>query len=727
MREVESSIERVTVYRQGARVRRRVEVAPVEDTLSIPGLPLALTDGTVRVSVIEAEGGADLVVRSVHVGLYVAPKGSLPEPPDETEIRELERRIEKLDVEREDLELENALLGDMEVPARPEPEEGKAPPASPIAARELLESFVHEARTTRSERRRTIEDEITQLKKRLTELRMRREEASTARRISTREVTKTVVAKLSGSATRAVLALDYHVGGARWAPAYQVRLAKDATSAEIVQRALVCQQSGEDWRGVRLSLSTANPMTWTELPELSALRIGKRQASPSSKRGFRPPPAGASQLYADYDRALQATSRMVPPAEPFVAPSTNIVAPSVTVERQHPAYGGGMDPSMVAAMSSVGGAAPEPDVFDDEGYEGEGYEEEADEMMAMTEMPPPSAKLMRAAPPAPARPAPTVRARRKEKKRSAALREESGGIPTTVLEATIYTQLVLQSPADGARRQRLLPVDRRAQYLDTLNRDGRALDLDVLSVVEQAVRRAHAASDVALPRDAIDVGRASGAFDYTYDADAPVDVDSDGVFHSVPLGTRKSACDVHYVVVPREDENVFRIAEIENPLFAPLLSGPAELYVGDEYVLTTSIDNVAPKGRLTLGLGVEQAIRCARNTRFSEQRTSDAVVATNELVHDIAVELVNNLGRDVRCEVRERIPWPDADAEVVVEEVEVAPAWTRYDQEERGAPLVGGRSWTVKVPARSEVKLSARYVVKIYANNEIVGGNRREA
>ncbi len=720
MREVESSIERVTVYRRGAKVRRRVELDAPTDTISIPNLPLALLDSSVRVSVVEVDGEADLVVRGVHVGLYVAPIAELPEPPDDAEIRSLERRIEKLNVEREDLELEASLLADMEVLHRPEPEEGKPPPASPIAAREMLESFVHEARTTRAARRRAIEDEAALLKKRLRELRARRDEASNARRISANEITKTVVAKLSGieGAKRAVLALDYHVGGARWAPAYQVRLARDARSAEIVQRALVCQQTGEDWRGVRLALSTANPMSWTELPELSALRIGKRQDAPSSKRGYRPPPAGASQLYADYDRALQAVSRLVPREAPYVPSATHIAAPDVAVERR-------VVRRDIEAMTTVGGmegaayGAAEEAAFDD-----------LDEMAAPEPMARMAAPAAMAPPPQPmaAREVTAVRSARKSaSKRRKEVQADKGGIPAAVLEATVYTQLVLQAPSDAAGRQRLSPVDRRAQYLETLERHGRRLDLDVVELVEQAVRRAHAAADTELPRDAVEVGHASGAFDYTYDADAPVDVDSDGVFHSVPLGTRKSDCDVHYVVVPREDENVFRIADIENPLYAPLLSGPAELYVADEYVLTTSIDTVAPKGRLTLGLGVEQAIRCARNTRFSEARTSDKVVATNELVHDIAIELVNNLGRDVKCEVRERIPWPDEDAEVVVEEIDVSPAWAPYDQEERNAPLVGGRRWTVEVPARSEAKLSARYVVKIYANNEIVGGNRREA
>jgi hypothetical protein len=158
-----------------------------------------------------------------------------------------------------------------------------------------------------------------------------------------------------------------------------------------------------------------------------------------------------------------------------------------------------------------------------------------------------------------------------------------------------------------------------------------------------------------------------------------------------------------------------------------MLAGPAEVYVGGEYVLSTTLPTVAPRGDFKLGLGVEQAIRCARNTHFREARSGTKIVATTELWHDLTIDLVNNLDREIACEVRERIPQPAPNAEVVVEEGTVTPPWEPYTQEERGRPLEGGRRWRLGVPANSTRQLSAQYVVKLYANNELDGGNRREA
>lgn len=62
------------------------------------------------------------------------------------------------------------------------------------------------------------------------------------------------------SATRnAELRLDYRINGPGWAPTYRALLDSQNGRVRIERRAQVAQASGEDWRGVRLTLSTAQP------------------------------------------------------------------------------------------------------------------------------------------------------------------------------------------------------------------------------------------------------------------------------------------------------------------------------------------------------------------------------------------------------------------------------------------------------------------------------------
>ncbi len=66
----------------------------------------------------------------------------------------------------------------------------------------------------------------------------------------------------------AVIRLEYEVPGANWSPFYEARLDTVENRIEWVQRAEVRQNTGEEWRDVRLFLSTARPALGGRLPEL---------------------------------------------------------------------------------------------------------------------------------------------------------------------------------------------------------------------------------------------------------------------------------------------------------------------------------------------------------------------------------------------------------------------------------------------------------------------------
>ena len=68
-------------------------------------------------------------------------------------------------------------------------------------------------------------------------------------------VTEVLLQKCTG---RRVVSLNYTVPGASWDMRYQLRAGADGRRVTVVALAGVRQGTGEDWRGVKLSLSTAN-------------------------------------------------------------------------------------------------------------------------------------------------------------------------------------------------------------------------------------------------------------------------------------------------------------------------------------------------------------------------------------------------------------------------------------------------------------------------------------
>lgn len=719
----DSSITAVTVHRSGSTVERRVAVKrgdgwPAE--LAIVGLPLALSDATARVRVARVEGAGAAFAGDPHVGLHARPAAGTVEAPAEAALREARRAVLRTERAIAQREAELAMLASAGIEPRPEPAEGRAPPASPMEARLALVEFTDGVGEARHDEIEALRATLGEQREALARLEDEARRASAAQTVDAAAVTKALRVALSieGEVDAVELAVSYAVPGARWVPAWQVRLDRAGRAASIEMRAHVAQRTGEDWTGVRLTVSTADPVRFTALPTLRSIRIGKAQAPSGPTPGFRPPPRGAEALFADFDRdrkALRAAApgRSSPPS------------PAVAAVPETPVWA---SPSTKGGYGAVGSADAFADElvadFDEEGgFDGM--------VMASAGAPPPP--MARAAP-APA--APRGRAMRKRSASKAeVLREEApsgfggalgggGGAPRP--SALDFAALRLPA-ADGSERGKLVAVEPGTRYREGLDGDGRRLSFDPVAAVQAAELHAAAVARLALPGDTRAVEDTSGLYDHAWTATAPVDVPADGGWHALPLSVEALPCALRYVVVPRESTHVFRLAALQNPGNAPLLGGPVEVYVDDTYVLSTRLPTVPARGRFDLGLGVEQGLRCARNTRFEELRSDARVVAMTELRHTIAVELVNRLNLPADVEVRERIPQPAEGAEVVVEELAVEPPWEAYTQLERSRPLVGGRRWRVEVAPGESAALSATYVVKIYAANELVGGNRREA
>ena len=86
--------------------------------------------------------------------------------------------------------------------------------------------------------------------------------------------TDVVVKVSSANPVKGSFTLNYMVKNASWYPFYDIR-AKDITSkVNLVYKANVLQNSGEDWKNVKLILSTGNPTVDNQIPVLKKYDLG---------------------------------------------------------------------------------------------------------------------------------------------------------------------------------------------------------------------------------------------------------------------------------------------------------------------------------------------------------------------------------------------------------------------------------------------------------------------
>lgn len=78
----------------------------------------------------------------------------------------------------------------------------------------------------------------------------------------------------TASATSLTVELSYQVPNATWQPLYDARLSTEGKGdLKLTQFGAVRQQTGEDWTGISLSLSTAQPQRGASLPDLQPMWV----------------------------------------------------------------------------------------------------------------------------------------------------------------------------------------------------------------------------------------------------------------------------------------------------------------------------------------------------------------------------------------------------------------------------------------------------------------------
>jgi uncharacterized protein (TIGR02231 family) len=287
-----------------------------------------------------------------------------------------------------------------------------------------------------------------------------------------------------------------------------------------------------------------------------------------------------------------------------------------------------------------------------------------------------------------------------------------------------YDRLALAGPRQSARG-RLSPRSELELLVTQLSAKVK-IELDVYSLFAHVREEAESVEYAPLPAHATAPRDSAGSYDYRYDAERRVDVLGDGAWHTLPLFAAEVECVIEYVTVPSVELQVFRTARLKSRAPQALLAGPADVTLSGAFLMTVPMPTVPPQGERRIGLGVEEAVKVSRNVRFEE--TSSGVFGGSALLtHGIEIELANRLPHPVLVDVRERVP-VTGEKDVHVEEKDVQPKWEKFsdaEQDAEGVHAEGARRWRATVAPGAKQPLTAKFVVKIPASKQLVGGNRR--
>lgn len=265
-----SRITAVTVYPDRALTSRSVSLnlRPGSYLVTFDSLPTLIQDDSVRV---EGKGSAATTIVGLEVKrAFLEQSGEKRVKELDEEIRVLEQRSGALDAKKAGLSAQKAFLESIRV-AWSDRISKELAIGRPTSA-ELMDAagFVGSGVTKTEQQALDIETEKKNIKDKIDSLRLQREESAGSLRKETKTVEVMLDVTREGDLT---LNLATVIPQAGWVPSYDVRLAADAKNAELTFRAMVRQQTGEDWNNVDLTLSTARPAAGSAPPELYPWRI----------------------------------------------------------------------------------------------------------------------------------------------------------------------------------------------------------------------------------------------------------------------------------------------------------------------------------------------------------------------------------------------------------------------------------------------------------------------
>ncbi len=313
-----SRIDAVVVYRSSARVTRtaKAELQGGTARVLLEGLPDQLDDDSIRVDgkgirarifgvAVERVTGADTAAADAR-----GAEERLERLQDEDRL--LEDRIQAAKVRIEFVRSLRSTYSE---------ERAKNLAVRGVPAKEWsdLAAFVAGELTESGTEIRKTEVARRELARRVAQARAELEKVQSKRGQTTKTVAIEVDAERAGSLE---LAVSYAIQAAGWQPIWDARLVPDASTMELSFLGTVWQRSGEDWREVALSVSTAQPGRGLLVPELNPLFVQKfeppRAVAMDRRRGYG---GGVGALSAAPSAALRAEAKAVEeaPQEQFAA------------------------------------------------------------------------------------------------------------------------------------------------------------------------------------------------------------------------------------------------------------------------------------------------------------------------------------------------------------------------------------------------------------------------
>jgi uncharacterized protein (TIGR02231 family) len=267
--EQKAPITQAVVYNDRVEITRsyRNNYQPGEFQVKLLDLPSSLDDNSVRAS---GAGSAEVKINAVKIeSVYLDTTTNLKYKVLEDSVEQLKEQVKVNDDRYSLLQKEADYLEKIKTVSITVSEGGREkeqPKALTVAEWTGLYTFYDARHESINKEMRGIEKSKKSLQLKLEALQKRLNKIAGTANLTKKNVTINFRVIKEGSLG---LNLSYMMMGASWHPQYDIRVSPDDKKVEFTYFGVIYQNTGEDWKDVKVTLSTAQPSISGSMPALS--------------------------------------------------------------------------------------------------------------------------------------------------------------------------------------------------------------------------------------------------------------------------------------------------------------------------------------------------------------------------------------------------------------------------------------------------------------------------
>lgn len=277
---LKSKPDKIVVYTQGAQVHRSsaVNLVAGQNTIIFTGL-----ESCINTAAIQASGNGNFIIADIQHQVYypevvkaklngdVRYKKLMKNITDS--IQEINYLIEDLHAKSDALTTEKSVLLNYSLYKGQNKKDSMAYLKDGLSyLREKLYNINSEQIKIKREREK-LDAKVKTLNERITSIGNELSNQNQGEEVDVVDY-RIIVNIIADQATAASVNLNYYITNAGWTPSYDLRAISNETNVKLTYKAQIYQQSGIDWNGVKLVLSTANPNRSYNIPNLSPWYLG---------------------------------------------------------------------------------------------------------------------------------------------------------------------------------------------------------------------------------------------------------------------------------------------------------------------------------------------------------------------------------------------------------------------------------------------------------------------